>query len=171
MYYALQLNFDGSTVAIAASETPESVPSGQVPCDAEQYLNFKQFTIVAGEIAPIGSQALLAQAKTLQVKVINAAAQSTLHQMVASYPALEVSTWPQQLVEATAYIDDPKSDTPLLSASAAISGQKVADLAAAVIEKSAVYMATSGAIIGKRSLLTNQIATAKTIADVLAVVW
>ena len=171
MYQALQLNSDGSTCAVSSSVTPDVLPSGQVPCTPDQFINFRQYTVVGGVIVPKANAALLADAQAFQVQRINAAAQGALAALVAAYPALEVSTFQQQVAEATAVTANPLAVTPTLTAAAAASGQTVAALAANVLAKNASYSATAGAIIGKRIALTNQVQAATTVSAVQAVSW
>ncbi|QCP50145.1 hypothetical protein FAZ95_13740 [Trinickia violacea] len=113
----------------------------------------------------------LAAAKTAQTSIINAACNQALAAITTAYPDLEVATWGQQLAEATAYTANNAATTLLLSAIAQASGQAVAALAAGVLQKSAPYLAASGAAIGKRLSLTAQIAGAATVAAVKSISW
>ena len=171
MYLALQLNIDGSTCAVSASQAPNPIPAGQVACTPDQYANFRQYTIVNGAVSALAAPALLAQAQAAQTLLVNNSAQGALAALVSAYPALEVSTWPQQVAEATAVTANPAAATPTLTAAATASGQTVAALAANVLAKSAAYTSAAGAIVGKRIALSNQIVEATTVAAVLAINW
>lgn len=102
---------------------------------------------------------------------INRAAQQALNTVVASYPDLEVSTWPQQYAEAQAYTANSSAVTPMLSSIASASGQTVASLAANVIAKASAYQSASGAVIGKRIALQTKASAATSQADLDAVSW
>ncbi len=102
---------------------------------------------------------------------ITAAAQAALAAVVAAYPDLEVSTWPQQYAEAQAYTASNGAATPMLSAIAAASGKTVAALAANVMAKAAAYQAAAGAVVGKRIALQTKASAATTQADLDAIAW
>lgn len=102
---------------------------------------------------------------------INAAAQTALTAVIAAYPDLEVSTWPQQYAEAQAYTANNTAATPMLSSISTASGLSVSALAANVMAKAAAYQNASGAIIGRRIALQTNVAAAKTQADLDAIVW
>ena len=102
---------------------------------------------------------------------ITAAAQAALAAVVAAYPDLEVSTWPQQYTEAQAYTASNGAATPMLSAIAAASGKTVAALAANVMAKAAAYQVAAGAVVGKRIALQTKASAATTQADLDAIAW
>ncbi len=119
---------------------------------------------------------LIAQAVIVQITIINAACQAALLAITQEYPALEVSTWDQQLAEAQAYTINNAVATPLLSAIAQANGNTVTALASSVLTLSAQYKAASGAAIGRRQLRTAQIyaaaaATGATVAQIQAIIW
>ncbi|HQU03497.1 MAG TPA: hypothetical protein PLT25_02145 [Acidocella sp.] len=125
---------------------------------------------IAPYVVPTAAQALVA-AQSTQIGAINAAAQNALAAIVATYPDLEVATWPQQYAEAQAFTANNTAATPMLSAIASAASSTVAVMAAGVLGKASAYQAASGAAIGRRIILTAQIEAATTPAAVKAVVW
>ena len=113
----------------------------------------------------------LVEAKLAQVSKINSSCQQALQAIVSAYPALEVATWPNQYSEAIAFTANSTAPTPTLSAIATASGQTVAALAAYILTKATAYTAASGALVGKRQMLTAQINAATTVAQVQGIVW
>ena len=113
----------------------------------------------------------LAKAQGVQIVTINSDCQVALAAIVAQYPSLEVSTWPQQYAEAIAYTASNTATIPMLSAIATASNATVASVAATVLAKAAAYVAASGAAVGKRIALTAQIEAATTVAAVQAIIW
>jgi hypothetical protein len=109
--------------------------------------------------------------KAERIKSVNRACDLGIRALVKSYPEHEISSWHQQVREATDYTLDNNAPTPLLSAIASGRGVTVPELVAKVHTKAAEYSAASGAIIGKRQALISLIETAETIDDILAVVW
>lgn len=122
-------------------------------------------------VEPAAAAPTLADVQAAQNGVILAAAQAALAGVVAAYPDLEVATWPQQLAEATAYTANANAATPMLSAIAAASGNSVAALAANIMAKAVTFQDASGAVIGKRIALMDQIAATTTVAAAEAVIW
>jgi len=114
---------------------------------------------------------VLTMAKSTQIKYINAEADKAFAQILAPYPAHEVSTWPNQYAEAWALQSDPAAYTPTLAGIALVSGETVAVLATAVLAKAAAYTNVSGQIVGKRKLKTAQIESCVTNAEVEAITW
>jgi hypothetical protein len=123
------------------------------------------------EIASLPPSPSLSEAKASRIKYINAEADKAFAQILAPYPAHEVSTWPNQYAEALALQSDPNANTPTLAGIALVSGETVAVIAAAVLTKAAAYTAASGQIVGKRKLKTTQIEDCLTNAEVEAITW
>ncbi|OYV39757.1 MAG: hypothetical protein B7Z80_06350 [Rhodospirillales bacterium 20-64-7] len=123
----------------------------------------------------------LADLQANQIATINMNCQMDLQQLVAAYPMLEISTWPQQYREAQALQLSTTAATPMLDSIAAASGTTAVALAAAVSNNAAAYQSASGALIGKRQALTAKIEaitdpnpanpSAATIAAITAIVW
>jgi len=123
------------------------------------------------EIAALPLPPSLSEAKASRIKYIKAEADKAFSQILAPYPAHEVSTWPNQYAEALALQSDPNANTPTLAGIALVSGETVAMLAAAVLTKAAAYTSVSGQIVGKRKLKTAQIESCVTNAEVEAITW
>lgn len=133
-----------------------------------------KWLLVAGvlQLVPALTTAqLLAKAQIAQIALINQGCQNALAAIVASYPTLEIATFPNQYSEAQAYTANNTAPTPTLSAIATATGQTVTVVAASVLAKAAAYTAASGAAIGRRQALTTQINAALTVAAVQAIIW
>lgn len=107
---------------------------------------------------------------------INHAAEVELSALIASYPAGEVASWPQQTSEATALqqalaakgalLDSEiQAIAPLLHAIATARGIPVTELANRVLAKVQQFSIVSGQIIGKRQALEDAIAAVDLQAD------
>ena len=171
MKYALTANHDGSTRRLKVSDAAHELDADQIECSVEQYDAYLSLQVVNGTIVAAPPAALLAQAKVAKIQQINAACEGALCQITQSYPASEVSTWPQQLSEAIAFTASAAALTPMLSAIAAGSGKTVGALAASINGAAAAYQAASGAAVGRRQLLTAQVNAAASVAAVQAVAW
>lgn len=88
---------------------------------------------------------------------VNAACDAKLKELAQSYPDGEVKSWPTQVAEAEALRKGPDAATPLLSAVAAARGVPLDVLAERVLAKAHAYAAASGAIIGHRQALEDQL--------------
>jgi hypothetical protein len=114
----------------------------------------------------------LQSAKAAAIAAINAVAQAALEQITSAYPAGEVTTWEQQYAEALAYQASNAAPTPMLSAIvSAYPGQTLAAQAASVLAKAAAYKLVSGAVVGKRQALTDQVRLATTVDAVQSIHW
>lgn len=163
---------DCINVADADARTAINAPSGSTyDFDAQGVLT----------INPPAQQSLDA-VKLMQVNLINASCNVALSKLVATYPPMEMQTWPNQYAEAVAYTSNNGAAVPTLSAIATASGLAVADVAAKVLAKANAYTSNSGSLIGKRQALTAQITSITAasssqadidaaVAAVRAVVW
>lgn len=115
------------------------------------------------------SPAVMAAAQTVTVNTVTELAQGALTKLISGYPQLEVSTWPQQYTEAQAYTASSTALTPTLSSIATASGQTVAIIAANVMTKAVAYQAASGAIVGNRIALHEQINATTSIPQLNAI--
>ncbi|WP_069454686.1 hypothetical protein [Shewanella xiamenensis] len=88
------------------------------------------------------------------------AANTALETLISEYPSAEVLTWPIQVAEAEALINDPLSSTPMLDEIARGTMSKTIDIAHAVIAKSTEYRVASGEIIAWRRAVEHWIHTA-----------
>lgn len=98
-----------------------------------------------------------AAAITRKLASINASCESEIAAISAGYPASEVLSWPKQEAEARAWTADNQAVTPLLDSLAAARGISKAELASRVIAKADLFAQLSGAIIGKRQALEDQL--------------
>jgi hypothetical protein len=113
----------------------------------------------------------LAETKAAKIASIKSAAQNALQAIVSPYPALEVSTWPNQYQEALDYTASVLAPTPTLTAIATAAGVTVATLVATVLAKANAFNAASGAAVGKRKLLTERAQAATTITEIEGIIW
>ena len=113
----------------------------------------------------------LDDARTKQATAVVAACQGALSALVADYPALEISTWPQQYAEAVAFTASTSVATPMLTAIATAAGVTVATMAASIMVAATAFQAQSGGLIGKRQALMAKIAAATSVAGVQAATW
>lgn len=98
-----------------------------------------------------------AAAITMKLASINASCESEIAAISAGYPASEVLSWPKQEAEARAWPADNQAVTPLLDSLAAARGISKAELAGRIIAKADLFAQLSGAIIGKRQALEDQL--------------
>lgn len=113
--------------------------------------------LAAGNIPIPADVPTLAQIKAEQIAKINQAADAAFDTITSPYPKQEVATWPNQYAEAWALQSDPTAYCPTLTAIATQVGTTVQLLAASVLQKAAAYTQASGAVVGKRKKLTDQI--------------
>jgi hypothetical protein len=113
----------------------------------------------------------LPHARADALQIINGAIQQQLQEIVAAYPELEITSWPQQAAEAVSYQLDPAATTPVLSAIAKSSGSTVKDLAARVTKKANDHAEKLGQLVGLRQAVSDPIKTTtdwSTIAELTA---
>lgn len=115
-----------------------------------------------------------AQLKAERLAHINRTCDAVLGELKAGYPGGEVLSWSKQEAEARAFAADAAAATPLLDALAAAREITKADLAARVIVKADAFAALSGALIGKRQKLEDQLDALPADAtpeQILAIAW
>lgn len=123
----------------------------------------RKFEIVA--IAP----PTFDEVKKYKLGEINAVANRVLSSLTATYPDMEVSTFDKQESEARAYVANPATPTPLLSALAKARGFELSELVERVIVKADMFAVLSGSIIGQRQALEDRLDTCTTIEEVQAI--
>lgn len=112
----------------------------------------------------------LEEAKADKLEEINAAADSAIAMLTATYPNREIATFDKQEAEARAYAADPATaQTPLLSALAQARGIELPELVRRVIAKADAFAVASGSIIGQRQALEDRLDTCTTIEEVRAI--
>lgn len=110
----------------------------------------------------------LEEAKAAKLAEINGACDSILKAAVKSYPDTEVMTFDQQVREAQAWLADPASPVSLLASLASARSVGLADLARRVMVKHQSYSILSGAVIGQRQALEDQLDACNSIEEVNA---
>lgn len=112
----------------------------------------------------------LKKAKGYKLQEINTACDGVLSQLTNTYPDQETATFYKQEQEARAYVADPTSPTPLLSALAQGRGIELDDLVQRVISKADAFAVASGSVIGQRQALEDQLDRCTTVDEVAAIV-
>ena len=151
----------GYFVAINVPGQPATLPA----CDSNDA------TLVGTLELSADPAAQLAQAKADRLAAINIECDKALAVITASYPASEVSSWPQQVKEAQNLQLDPRADAPLLIALANARGLTVDELCGRVLAKSAAFSVVSGQIIGRRQALEDILNLATALEDIAEVIW
>lgn len=132
------------------------------PADA-QYL---------GELPyPAPDAGKLLAGKASKLGELNAACERALGELSSAYPPGELQSWPQQVQEAEALLRDPPGAAPLLTVIATTRGVPLTELAQRVRDKAVAYAEFSGAVIGKRQRLEDELDAAETIEAVGAISW
>lgn len=170
-FYALGFGADGAAWPVHYDQPPEAMPDNQIACSKDQFESPTNWAVSNGAIIPASSAAVLSSAKMAAIRVVNERCEGDLRVITAPYTSSEVSTWPQQVLEAMAYTASASAPTPMLTAIATGSGKTVAALAASIVAAASAYQAASGAAVGRRQLLTAQINAASTVAAVQAINW
>lgn len=111
----------------------------------------------------------LASLKTAKIEEAKAACDAVLAPLGAEYGVWERQTWDQQVAEATALMANPSASVPMLTAMAAARGMEVSALAQRILVNREAWSAISGAVIGQRQAIYDQVKAAKTVADVRAI--
>lgn len=111
----------------------------------------------------------LPEHRAAKLTALNAACDASLAAMTGGYPQAELLTFDKQEAEARAYLSDPATATPLLSALATGRGIPLNELVLRVIAKADAFAVASGQIIGQRQALEDSLDAAETIEDVQAI--
>jgi len=107
--------------------------------------------------------------KTAKNAEAKAACDAVLEPLGTEYGRWETATWDQQVTEATALMTNPSASVPMLSAMAAARGMEVAALAQRILINRESWSAISGAVIGQRQAIYDQVKAAETVAAVRAI--
>lgn len=102
-------------------------------------------------------QHFIEQLKSEKLQQFNAAAEREIQALISTYPPSEVTSFHKQENEARAWLADNTTATPLLDALADTRGMDKATLVNKVIAKADGFAGASGAIIGKRQQLEDQL--------------
>lgn len=143
-----------------------------IPKDAANtdYANYMEW-LAEGNTPIPADVPTLAQVKAEQIAKINQSANAAFDVITSPYPQHEIATWPNQYAEAWALQSDPNAYTPTLTAIATQVGITASTLATSVLQKAAAYTQASGAVVGKRKKLTDQINAATTSEQVNGIAW
>ena len=120
---------------------------------------------------PADPVARLAAAKAAKLEQIKEACDKAVGMLTATYPQVEIQSWPQQVKEADAYAADPATPVPLLESIAAERGLTVAELVGRVHAKVQGYAVASGQLIGRRQSLEDAIDAAEDEEALHALQW
>lgn len=112
----------------------------------------------------------LADAKSTKLSEINTVTDASIAVLTETYPDREIATFDKQESEARAYVADPMSSTPFLSALAVARGIPLSDLVRRVITKADDFAVASGSIIGQRQALEDRLDACTTVEEVEAIV-
>ena len=113
----------------------------------------------------------LDEAKAAKLTEINAACDAEIEAIKVSYPDTEVMTWDKQEREARALVLDATADTPLIDSIASARGLDRVELANRIIANADQFATASGASLGKRHKLKDEINAATTVEQVAEIVW
>lgn len=130
-------------------------------------------TLTPCDVAPPPAPSL-AELKADKRADLIADCESAIAAIRAGYPDSEVLSWSKQEAEARALVADANAATPLLDALAEARGIAKAELAVRVIAKADAFAAISGALIGKRQRLEDELDALPadaTSEQVAAIVW
>lgn len=73
--------------------------------------------------------------------------------LVSEYAREERETWPTQVAEARAYLDDDAADVPFISALAQARGMSLSDFAGLILEKESAYKSAVSAVLAAQARL------------------
>ena len=113
----------------------------------------------------------LDEAKQVKLAEINAVCDAEIGAIKATYPDTEVMSWDKQEREARALVLDATADTPLIDAIASARGIDRVELANRIIAHADQFATASGASLGKRQKLKDEINAANSVKQVVAIVW
>ena len=113
----------------------------------------------------------LDEAKAAKLTEINAACDAEIEAIKVSYPDTEVMTWDKQEREARALVLDATADTPLIDSIASARGLDRVELANRIIANADQFATASGASLGKRHKLKDEINAATTVEQAAEIVW
>lgn len=173
--------YSKSTKGFYSSEIHgDAIPSDAVEITAEEHYAILEGQsqgkrIVADENGYPVLQAppplTLDEAKAAKLTEINAACDAEIEAIKVSYPDTEVMTWDKQEREARALVLDATADTLLIDSIASARGIDRMVLANRIIANAAQFATASGASLGKRQALKDEINAATTVEQVAEIVW
>lgn len=139
-------------------------PTGKSPGYSENEQHGLGLTLWV-DVLPLKS---LKSAKSVE---IDGAYESAVAQLSNGYPASERESWPIQVMESAAVLNNAGVDTPWISAAAVARGISREEMATKIRDMDAQYRQISGALTGRRQALRDQIDAAATLEEVEAISW
>lgn len=154
--------FSPSTQGIYPINVYQEFPDDAVDIPEEIYTKYKAgeirvLTVINGAVVekpPV--QKTTEQLIADQLRQINRDSENAINAISNTYPASEVLSWPKQEQEARAFLEGQAS-TPLIDALAEARNVTKEYLVDKIIEKSDQFAVLSGALIGKRQKLEDQL--------------
>ena len=113
----------------------------------------------------------LDEVKAAKLSEINAACDAEIEAIKATYPDTEVMSWDKQEREARALLANATATTPLIDSIASARGLGRVELANRIIAHADQFAVATGAYLGKRQKLKDEINAATTVEQVAAIVW
>lgn len=113
----------------------------------------------------------LDEVKAAKLAEINAEFDAEIGAIKATYPDTEVMSWDKQEQEARALLANATADTPLIDSIASARGLDRVELANRIIANADQFATASGASLGKRQKLKDEINAAATVEQVAEIVW
>ena len=110
-------------------------------------------------------------AKQVKLAEINAECDAEIEAIKATYPDTEVMSWDKQEMESRALLANATATTPLIDSIASARGLGRVELANRIIANADQFAVASGASLGKRQKLEDQINAAATVEQVAEIVW
>ncbi|MFZ5566656.1 MAG: hypothetical protein ACOY95_06610 [Pseudomonadota bacterium] len=96
--------------------------------------------------------------------------ESRMSNIAAGYPQSERESWPVQMQEAQALLENPQASTPWIDAAAQARGLTRTELAERIAAKNAAYRIISGTLTGVRQAIEDQITAAGNDPQALAAI-
>ena len=112
----------------------------------------------------------LANTKKRKLSEINAAYESAIAALTATYPASERESFYKQEAEALAWTADPEAKTPFVDALATGRQMDKAELMQRIIAKAVLFSPASGYLTGQRQRYEDMLEDAETLEEVAAIV-
>ncbi|WP_299395988.1 hypothetical protein [uncultured Desulfovibrio sp.] len=113
---------------------------------------------------------ILKKTKSDKLAEINAAYESAIAALTATYPASERESFYKQESEALAWTTDPESETPFVDALATGRQMDKAELMQRIIAKAVLFSPASGYLTGQRQRYEDMLEDAETLEEVAAIV-
>lgn len=107
-----------------------------------------------GSMSPLDARSL-DQLRAFAIAAINATADAALEPITSQYPRTEIDSWPEQCLEARAWLTDPNSSTPLLDAIAGnLRPEQKKVFCLIILGKAETYKVAVGSVIAWRRVCT-----------------